>query len=198
MFYYNLRLSIDNKKELIYSKHISCYFVALALFIFIVFTINFVYAYNRQHETGEIGIEFKEGGTIDLEFDLKIDCLYYIGIGFSSKYPTSNKVRHRHVKEFFQGLLNLDLPAEIDIKILNDNQDVLLDIKSFGGKEIGYIYGPDPVKFIAKTLHLKSGIYYAQIKPKNLNKNFKDFEAFFFVTGVPKTGCGDKYWWPSN
>lgn len=179
---------------------ISIFWYSIAIFVVLVVgTINSsVYAFNRQYDPGEIKIDFQQGTEINLQFELQIECLYYIGVGFFSKDPTSEDVRDKHIKSFFRDLLHLNLPAEIDIIIFNANHEIILDRKSFGGTKTGSLYGPNPVKFIAETINLKPGNYNVQLRVNELYKDFKDFEAFFFATKVPKTGCGDKYWWPSK
>jgi hypothetical protein len=152
--------------------------------------IYLIFGFDHFFEPGDIKINFEDDKKITLNFRVLKECTHVIGIGFVSKKTAYGHEGHVHIKDFFGGLLELNLPAEIDIKLLNTNNDIIFQRNNFGGSKIGFQYGPNPVEFIAGRVYLTPGHYNVELRIVRRHKNFQEFEAFFFAAIPPGTICG--------
>lgn len=125
-----------------------------------------------------------EQGQKRLEIDVNQYCTYEIGISFASKRGDQS------IKEFFGHARKINMPAMVDVSLLNDSGKSSFSIVDFGGTMRSYRYGPNPLKLIAGKVHLAPGKYTAVIDIKDIEKDFSDLESSFFVSGDPKVKCG--------
>ncbi len=137
-----------------------------------------------------IAIDFVEGKEIDLQFEVVASCYHNVGIGFKSKSPGSEMEGHKKIKNFFGEFSEINLPAEIDITVADRKKDTILNQRLGGKLDHYYIYGPNPVKFIAGYVNLPAGVYHVKIKVNKCYKDFHEFEVFFFASQNLKLTCG--------
>lgn len=148
--------------------------------------------FDHYWQPKDMPIDFESDTEIDVPFEVQVACSHDIGIKFANKEPVPETVRDKRIQEFFgdttKGFI---FPAEIDIKILNIDNQIVFEKNNFGGRMGGnYYYGPNPVRFVAEVVFLKQGVYHAKIMVKKRDKDFRNFDAFFFASHRPGILCG--------
>ncbi|MCB2261717.1 MAG: hypothetical protein LGR52_02065 [Candidatus Thiosymbion ectosymbiont of Robbea hypermnestra] len=124
-----------------------------------------------------------EPGEKRLEISVDKYCTYEIGISFSAKGG------EHLIKDTFGGAMHVNLPAKIDIFLSNDAYQEVFSKRDFGGSELGFRYGPNPIMLIAGKAYLIPGKYTASINIKSIGRDLSDFDSDFFLAGNPKLTC---------
>lgn len=146
---------------------------------------------DRYWEPDDMAIDFESDKEIDLSLEVKVACTHEVGIGFASNDLGSDMVRDEKIRGFFGTISSgLNLPAEIDIKIINKNNQVIYENAHFGGPGLHWSYGPNPIRFLSEWIFLKQGTYHIKIIVKKRDKDFSEFSSFFFASHRPKIFCG--------
>ncbi len=131
--------------------------------------------------------QFKfDPGEKRLDIDVKKHCPYYVGVSFMSKAKDGDQA----INKLFGTLGNINMPATVDIALLNEHGKRLFSRVDFGGVVSRYGYGPNPLRLIAGDVSLEPGKYTAMINIRGIDGDFSGFESAFFVTGDPKATCG--------
>jgi hypothetical protein len=125
-----------------------------------------------------------ETGEKHLEINIKKYCTYEIGFSFSAQGG------NEQIKDVFGDAMHINLPAVVDVFISNDDGQEIFSVIDFGGTELGYRYGPNPIQLIAGKALLKPGNYSTLIHVKSVAGDFSGFDSEFFIAGDPKTRCG--------
>nr|VFK19802.1 MAG: hypothetical protein BECKLFY1418C_GA0070996_106310 [Candidatus Kentron sp. LFY] len=99
---------------------------------------------------------------------------------------------HEHIKNVFDSSFPyITLPADLDIKITNSNNQVNFKKVNFGGKnKDGLAYGPNPIRFIAGRPQLTPGKYVVDIKTNEIREDIAQLDIYFFASIPQKIKCG--------
>ncbi len=129
-----------------------------------------------------------EQGQKRLEIEVDHPCAYRVGISFTSKAKDGDQA----IRKFFGAPGNINMPATVDISLLDEHGKRVFSRVDFGGVVSRYGYGPNPLRLIAGKVYLEPGKYTAMINIKDIDGEFSGFESAFFVSGPPKGTCGKR------
>lgn len=133
-----------------------------------------------------VRIILEKGEDISFEMQVTQSCGYEVGVSFSSQKHSVNDIK----QAFGDKLTQLNLPAHISIQITDDRNEVIFENLDFGGENLVFRYGPDPLKFIAGQHYLNAGKYRINLKTQALESDLSNLDNYFFIAQVPKTRCG--------
>lgn len=146
-----------------------------------------VFGFDHFFEPDTVQIFLEAGKEIDFNLEVTKSCTHEIGIGFISEQDDPGHIRML----FGEKISKLNLPARIDISIVNDKSETIFENKSFGGDNLGFRYGSTHIKFIAGKARLLPGTYRVKINVYELLKNLEGVNTYFFAAYNPKTRCGE-------
>ncbi len=120
-------------------------------------------------------------------------CTYEVGILFFSRAEDrtgDRAIGDEAIRKFFGTPRNINMPATVDIYLLDEHGRHFLSIADFGGAVPRWYYGPNPLRLIAGWVSLDPGKYIAMINIKDIDGDFSGFRTEFFVSEHPKGTCG--------
>jgi len=173
-----------NKKNLIKIAIV----VIATLFATILFFYYWLFGFDFLFEPRNIEITLQKGKVIHEKLSIIQACGHEIGIEFHTKDGEETKIKDIFGKSTFQ----IHLPAHIRITVLNSKGEVVFENKDFKNRNLGFRYGPDPIKLIAGRAYLYPGEYNIYIHVIDIYKNLDHFDAFFFAAHNPKARCGKR------
>lgn len=154
---------------------------------FVGFAIKFIHGYGAEgySNSKSLGIEFVQHRKISFEIQVESECVHELGVSFYVRAGEPNQINNT----FGDKVLDLNLPAIMDVRMFDESRELIFERNDFGGKGLGFRYGPNPIKFIIGSAYLFSGKYKVTIHVKSLQKNLSMFNSTFFAAHPPKMKC---------
>ena len=144
-----------------------------------------IVGFDHYYEPTPIRIEIQAGDEKSFELNIRKSCTHEVGVEFRDTEGSGENIK----RVFGESLSELNLPAKMEIVLVSSVSDVVWAEEDFGGRGLGFRYGPNPLKFIAGRVYLPVGRYRVSIRVTELGGDFSVLESYFFATHVPKTRC---------
>lgn len=164
----------------------SCLFALknIIAFISLALTCSFSYGLGQMNALSfklDKHVVLREGDRHEFDFDIGDDCVYEVGISFSGD------------REKIEGVLgkypNINLPAEVYLKLTDSDSNIVYENKSFTGKGIGRRGAPPKVMVVAGWKKLTKNKYRLVAEIKKVTRELGQVKTNFFVIEMPKVDC---------